>query len=238
MKTLNFLAASLFIVFAGMMACPVLSQEAQADTVQADKARADTVWVEKVTVDTVWVEKVKVDTVWVEKEAAEPQQNQRKVAEKPLQESKGRNPKVYYGGYANFSVGTYTRIGFEPLIAYKLFPKFSIGTKLSYEYVKDKRYETMHETSNFGISVFARRRFFRRLYAHIEYSEMNYKLYDSLGSSDRYWVSFLYLGGGISLPISKTTSVNAEVLWDLIQDPHSPYKTVQPFFNVGIGIGF
>ena len=32
--------------------------------------------------------------------------------------------------------------------------------------------------------------------------------------------------------------VNAEVLWDIIQDKHSPYKTVQPFFNVGIGIGF
>ena len=237
-KTSIFFTASVFIVFAGILTCPVLCQENQADTMQTEKAGADTVWVEKVTVDTVWVEKVKVDTVWVEKEAAEPQQNQRKVAEKPPQESKGRNPKVYYGGYANFSVGTYTRIGFEPLIAYKLFPKFSIGTKLSYEYVKDKRYETMHETSNFGISVFARRRFFRRLYAHIEYSEMNYKLYDSLGSSDRYWVSFLYLGGGISLPISKTTSVNAEVLWDLIQDPHSPYKTVQPFFNVGIGIGF
>ena len=227
MKTFNFLVASSFFVFAGMLNQPVLCQENPRDTMQ----------VENVRVDTVYVEKVRVDTVYVEK-ANEPQQPQSKEDEKQPQEPKGRNPKVYYGGYANFSVGTYTRIGFEPLIAYKLFPKFSVGTKLSYEYVKDKRYETDYESSNFGIGVFARRRFFKKLYAHIEYSEMNYKIYDSLGSSDRYWVSFLYLGGGISLPVSKNASLNAEVLWDLIQDQHSPYKTVQPFFNVGIGIGF
>lgn len=227
MKSLKFLVAAIFFVYAGLMNQPVLCQENQRDTTQ----------VENVRVDTVYVEKVRVDTVYVEK-ANEPQQPQNTEDEKKPQESKGRNEKVYYGGYANFSVGTYTRIGFEPLIAYKLFPKFSVGTKLSYEYVKDKRYETNHESSNFGIGIFARRRFFKRLYAHIEYSEMNYKIYDSLGSSDRYWVSFLYLGGGISLPVSKAASLNAEVLWDLIQDQHSPYKTVQPFFNVGIGIGF
>ena len=155
MKTFQILVSAIFFVFAGRMNQPILCQENQRDTMQ----------VENVSVDTVWVEKVRVDTVWVEK-ANEPQQIQRKADETKPQESKGRNPKVYYGGYANISVGTYTRIGFEPLIAYKLFPKFSVGTKLSYEYVKDKRYETDHESSNFGFSVFARRRFLKRLYAH------------------------------------------------------------------------
>lgn len=227
MKILRFLSAFFILVMSGMLIHPLLGQDPQTDTLQA----------EKVKVDTVYVEKVIVDTVYVEKANAEQQQNQMQEENKP-QESKGRNEKVYFGGYANFSFGKYTRIGFEPLIAYKIFPKFSVGAKLSYEYVKDKRYETTQEASNFGVGLFARRRFFKRLYAHIEYSEMNYKIYDSLGSDDRYWVSFLYLGGGISLPISKAASVNAEVLWDLIQDKHSPYKTVQPFFNVGIGIGF
>ena len=48
--------------------------------------------------------------------------------------------KLYYGGYANFSIGNYTVIGFEPMVGYKLTPKFSVGSKLTYEYVKDKRY--------------------------------------------------------------------------------------------------
>jgi len=68
---------------------------------------------------------------------------------------------------------------------------------------------------------------------------MNYKLYNDTGDSKkRQWISFLYVGGGYSLPISKTTSLNAEVLWDILQDDDSPYKTVEPFFNVGIAVGF
>jgi len=104
--------------------------------------------------------------------------------------------------------------------------------------VKDKRCETVYEAPNYGFGLFARRRFFKKIYAHIEYSKMNYKLYDPLGASEHNWVSFFFLGGGISQPISKRTSVNAQVLWDLNQDEDSPYKTVQPFFSVGIGVGF
>lgn len=223
MKTLNVLAA---IVLMSMMTHPVLCQENPVDTVHVER------------IDTVWIEKTRVDTVYVEKANPELTQNQNTQVVKEPQKSKGRNEKVYYGGYANVSIGQYSRIGFEPLIAYKLFPKFSVGAKLRYEYVRDKRYDITHQSSNYGVSVFARRRFLKRLYAHIEYAEMNYKLYDAIGASDRYWVSFLFLGGGVSLPISKNASLNAEALWDLIQDQHSPYKTVQPFFNVGIGIGF
>lgn len=223
MKTVYLFVSFVFFAVSGLVQDEVLGQEIPPDTIQVDQVR----------VDTVYIEKVRVDTVMIEPAQAQVQE----PTEKPQQSSK-KNEKVYYGGYANFSFGEYTLIGIEPLIAFKLFPKFSVGGKLSYEYVKDKRYETNHESSNYGISVFARRRFFKRLYAHIEFSEMNYKLYDSQGNSNREWIPFLYLGGGVSLPISKRTSVNAEVLWDLIQNEDSPYKTVQPFFNVGIGVGF
>lgn len=228
MKTLYFLIATMFFAFAGFVQDTVHGQENPVDTIMDEPVRADTVWVEK----------VRVDTVWVEKEKVEPQQQPVQEPVSEDQKPSKKNEKVYFGGYANFSFGTYTLIGAEPLIAYKIFPKFSVGAKLSYEYVKDKRYETVQEASNYGFSLFARRRFFKRLYAHIEYSEMNYKLYDSLGDSSRNWISFLYLGGGISLPISKSTSLNAEVLWDLINEDDSPYKTMQPFFSVGIGVGF
>jgi hypothetical protein len=228
MKPFYYLAATIFFTFMVFFQDTVLGQENPVDTVQNIPVK----------VDTVWVEKVRVDTVWVETPVADPKPEQiQEPAGKPEKSNK-KSDKVYYGGYANLSFGQYTLIGFEPFIAYKLFPKFSVGGKLSYEYVKDKRYETDYESSNFGISFFARRRFFRKLYAHIEYAEMSYKLYDSMGESQRNWIPFLYLGGGISLPITKRASVNAEVLWDLIQDKDSPYKAVQPFFNVGIGVGF
>jgi len=216
MKTIYVLFAFSFFAFAGFA----------QDTIQGQVIR----------VDTVKVEKVKVDTVYVEAQE-QPQDKVQETGESP-QNSKNKNDKVYYGGYANFSFGKYTVIGIEPLIAYKLLPKLSVGAKVSYEYVKDKRYSTTQETSNYGASIFSRLRVGRKLYGHVEYSGMNYKLYDSEGDSKRRWIPFLYVGGGFSQPITKNTSINAEILWDVLQDDNSPYKTVEPIISVGIGVGF
>lgn len=195
----------------------------------------DTIPNQEVRVDTVIVEKHRVDTVYLPlKEEAQPQALE---AEAPQQDTEKPN-KVYKGGYVNLSFGKYTVIGIEPLIAFKLLPKLSVGAKISYEYYKNKNQSPTREGSNYGIGAFSRLRIAKRFYAHIEYSEMNYKLYDSDGDSNRRWISFLYLGGGISLPLSKKVSLNAEVLWDLLQEDNSPYSTVEPFINVGIVAGF
>ena len=196
----------------------------------------DTIPGQVIRVDTVKVENVRVDTVFVQEKPAEQAQPQESQA--PPQQTNNKNEKVYYGGYANFAFGKYTIIGFEPLIGYKLFPKFSVGAKISYEYFKNKNYSPTKEGSNYGIGAFSRLRIARRFYAHVEFSEMNYKLYNDAGDKDRQWISFLYVGGGFSQPITKNTSINAEVLWDVLQNDSSPYKTVEPIFSVGIGVGF
>lgn len=228
MKTILFLLVLIPLAYNGFGQDPLQGEVSPVDKIESTPTR----------VDTVWVEKVKVDTVWVEKAEVESKPEQAQAPQPTTQKSDKKSNKVYYGGYANFSFGKYTVIGIEPLIAYKLLPKLSIGGKITYEYVRDNRYDIVNEVSNYGVGVFSRLRIGRRLYAHIEYAEMNYKLYDNLGISERTWIPFLFLGGGITLPISKRTSVNAEVLWDLIQDEDSPYKTVEPFISVGIGVGF
>ncbi len=146
--------------------------------------------------------------------------------------------KLYYGGYVNLSFGKYTVIGAEPLVAYKLTPKLSLGGKLSYEYVKDKRYDEDYSTSNYGYSLFSRFRITPQFYAHAEFSHRNYELFYLNGESERKWVPFLYLGGGISQPISKNTWFNAQVLFDVLQNENSPYKDWEPYFSVGFGVGF
>ncbi|HYQ58716.1 MAG TPA: hypothetical protein VEP89_15355 [Draconibacterium sp.] len=146
--------------------------------------------------------------------------------------------KLYYGGYMNVSLGNYTVIGAAPLVGYKVTSKFSVGGQLSYEYVKDKRYATDYETSNYGLSIFSRYRLVPQLYLHAELSEMNYKLYDNIGRSKREWVPFLLLGGGYSQPITRNTWLTAQVLFDVINDEDSPYKDWEPYFSVGIGVGF
>ena len=196
----------------------------------------DTIPGQVLRVDTIKIETVRVDTVYVQEKPAD--QTQPQVSNASPQKTDNKNNKVYYGGYANFSFGKYNYIGIEPLIAYKLLPKLSIGAKISYEYFKNKNYTPIKEGSNYGIGVFSRLRIARRFYAHVEFSEMNYKLYDDTGDKKRQWISFLYVGGGFSQPITKNISINAEVLWDVLQNDDSPYKTVEPFFSVGVVAGF
>lgn len=146
--------------------------------------------------------------------------------------------KLYVGGYMNLSFGTYTVIGLTPLVGYKISRQFSVGTQISYEYVKDKSYNVVYETSNYGLSVFSRYRILPQLYAHAEFSEMNYKFFYNDGGSTREWVPFLWLGGGYSQPISQNTWFNAQVLIDVINNEDSPYYGYEPYFSVGFGVGF
>jgi len=208
------------------------------DTIQTRKKSADTAVIEQIRVDTVVVEKLRVDTVYLQAKEQTPVQKNKQDPEETPQETKNKNDKVYYGAYASFSFGKYTIYGVEPMIAYKIFPRFSIGAKISYEYFKNKNYSPTREGSNYGVSVFSRFKILRKLYAHVEFAEMNYKLYNSSGETNREWIPYLYVGGGFSQPITKSISLNAEVLWDVLQNSNSPYKTVEPFFNVGLVAGF
>jgi hypothetical protein len=159
----------------------------------------------------------------------------------PVQKSQNQKPvesKIYYGGYVNLTFGSYTVIGVEPMIAYKFTPRLSVGTKLTYEYIHEKQGSYIYEESDYGFSLFTRLRLTQRLYTHVEYSSMNYNFYDDLGGSERKWVPFLFVGGGLSQPISKNTWLNAEVLFDVLQNENSPYNDWEPFYSVGFGVGF
>ncbi|HPE75047.1 MAG TPA: hypothetical protein PLC80_03110 [Draconibacterium sp.] len=200
----------------------------------------DTVRIETTRIDTVKIETVRIDTVLVVpvNAATAPQTPAVQNSSQPLQKPLLNARKIYFGGYVNLSVGRYTVIGIEPLVGYKLTPKFSIGGKLSYEYISDKRYKEDYTTSNYGFSIFSRLRVTPKLYTHVEYSAMNYDLYYGTGDNDRKWVPFLFVGGGYSQPISKNTWFTAEVLFDVLQNKNSPYKSWEPFFSVGFGVGF
>jgi len=142
--------------------------------------------------------------------------------------------KLYYGGYMSLSFGSGTMIGVAPLIGYKFTPKLSVGGQLSYEFYS---YDEM-SASNYGSSVFSRYRIIPKIYLHSEFSVMNYDpIYIPL-ENDRKWVPFLFLGGGYSHPISKNTWLTAQVLFDVINHKYSPYSDWEPFFSVGIGVGF
>ncbi len=146
--------------------------------------------------------------------------------------------KIYVGGNMVLTVGNYTRIGAYPLIGYKFTPKLSGGIKIGYEYIRDNRWTETYESSNYGGSLFARYRIFLPLYAHVEFAGINYDIYDALGNSQREWVPFLYVGGGYSQRMGRNVWLNAQVMFDVLQDPDSPYRRWDPVFTVGVAAGF
>lgn len=196
--------------------CPILSFA--QDTIRKEAAPIDALYFEDLPGDTVIV-----------------------TSGKSAKKSQDQNPaisKIYYGGYLNLSLGTYTSIGVEPMFAYKITQKLSIGTKLSYEYLHYKDGPYVNEESNYGFSLFNRLRLTPQFYAHAEFASQNYKFYNDTGASERKWVPFLFLGGGYSVPISNNTWFTTEILFDVLQNENSPYRDWEPFFSVGFGIGF
>ena len=153
-------------------------------------------------------------------------------------QSKPFKEKIYYGGNIGLSFGSYTMIGIYPLIGYKLTPKLSAGVKLAYEYIQDKRYSTDYTTSNYGGSLFARYRVIQALYLHAEYAALNYELYNALGESNREWVPFLFVGAGYSQRVGGNAWLNVQILFDVLQSDKSPYNSWEPFYSVGVGVGF
>jgi hypothetical protein len=145
---------------------------------------------------------------------------------------------LYYGGYINLSFGSYTVIGVEPLVGYRLTRELSVGAKVRYNYIKDDRYSTSQTTSTYGGSVFGRYLITPNIYAQAEAASYNYERFFIGGGSERDWVPFLLLGGGYIQPLGDRTWLTVEILFDVLQDDKSPYDDWEPFFSIGVGVGF
>jgi hypothetical protein len=140
----------------------------------------------------------------------------------------------YFGGSVGLGFyGDVTSVSVAPMFGYKLSPKASLGGRIGYEYYKDRGYDPDLTSDNFGGGVFTRYRLIPQAYLHAEFEYWSYDF-----GPGRYWVPYLLLGGGYSQPLSKNSQLMVEVLFDVLQDPQSPYDAWEPQVNVGIGVGF
>lgn len=166
------------------------------------------------------------------------------IQQPPVEKEKPQKPKpplkdrIYFGGTVGLTLGNYTRISVHPLVGYKFTPKLSGGLKVIYEYISDNRYSSKYTASNYGGSLFARYRIIPPLYAHVEYAQISYELYNPLGESSRLWVPFLYVGAGYSQRMGGGAWLNFQILFDVLQDSNSPYEQWAPFYSIGVGVGF
>ena len=164
----------------------------------------------------------------------------------PPQEVQQQQPsKWYYGGTIGFNFwGDYFYLSVNPLVGYQISPKFSVGGKLQYAYINDQRYEGLELTShNYGAGLFARYRPIYQIYLHAEFDYASYENYTIYANpyraeSERNWVPFLLLGGGLVQRVGPNAAVYVEVLFDVIQDENSPYEDWDPIISIGGGVGF
>ena len=150
----------------------------------------------------------------------------------------------YYGGNVGFSFWSdYTYLGIYPLAGYKITPQFSVGGKIGYSYINYKDANPSYDTHNYGGSIFTRYRIIPQIYLHGEFVYFSFErrtidIVNQQFGTERVWVPFLLLGGGFSQNVGPNVWVFAEVLFDVINDENSPYKSGEPFISVGAGVGF
>lgn len=153
-----------------------------------------------------------------------------------------KESKVYYGGNVYFSFwNDYFYIGLFPMVGYKLTPQLSAGLRVGYSYISDSKYSPTLTSHNYGGGVFTRYSIIPQLYAKAEFLYFSYEHPINITLSgyetERVWVPFLLLGAGFSQRISNNASAFVEVLFDVIQDPNSPYEAGDPWISVGVGVG-
>jgi hypothetical protein len=109
---------------------------------------------------------------------------------------------------------------------------------VGYEYVRQEANSITTTWNNYGASLFGRFRFIPRAYLHAEFAYVSYGAKIGEYTFDRYWVPFLFLGGGYIQPISRSASLFVEVLFDVLQDADSPYEQWTPWVSIGVSVGF
>jgi hypothetical protein len=162
---------------------------------------------------------------------------QEKIKKQKDEPSFKRN-RLFFGGSLGFNFGNVTSIRVNPLIGYSLTPKLSLGLTGLYEYNSYETYYGKQNYSNYGGSVFSRFHIIPQLYAHAEFSYINYEFSSLNNATYRQGVPFVFLGGGYAQRIGGNSFVYAQILFDVLQDSNSPYVEWTPFYSVGVSIGF
>lgn len=148
-----------------------------------------------------------------------------------------REYHYYYGG--SFALSFWdgdTRVAIQPNFAVGLGPRVAVGVGASYEFVSYS--SGAGAAHNYGGSVFGRYSFTPAIYGRGEFEMRSLDSISTPAGTGRETVEFMWLGGGLATPLGKNSSAYAEVLFDLIQDPLSPYEDGRPLTRVGVTFAY
>lgn len=150
--------------------------------------------------------------------------------------------KLSLGGNLQLSFSSYsTVIGGSPIISYNFTDRLIGGVGITYTYYQWKEPNGFtYKDQMWGGHVFGQFMLTESLFLASEFHSLNMKVpdYDPISEQvqeKRSFVHLFYVGGGYRSRIGGNSFVFASVLYDLIQDPYSPYSN--PYVRVGFMIG-
>lgn len=153
---------------------------------------------------------------------------------------KGFDPdRLFFGGDITLNISSgITAIGASPLVGYRITDRWSAGVGVTYLYYSvDFGLAGKYSTSIYGGNVFTRVFVIDNIFAQTEFHIVNTDAaeYDPVAdevSIVRRNVPLWYVGGGVRIPMGGNAFGAITGMWDLIDDPYSPYA------NPNIRIGF
>jgi hypothetical protein len=182
---------------------------------------------------------------------------------------KGFDPqRLIFGGGLGLSFGEVTAVALTPTIGYRITDHFAAGVGLGFQYYNAKDFFQVYSYSvqdyvSFPLkstfvypSVWARYVVFRNIFvqAEAEYDIQHFKVYtqdsdpnsptlgEPISSTLNYKSPALLLGAGLRQPISDRSSFVIMAMYDVIQDPYSPYLNHDNIphidFRFGFNVGF
>jgi hypothetical protein len=153
--------------------------------------------------------------------------------------------KLFLGGSFGLSFGSYTLINFSPQLGYHFTNYFAAGAGINLLYSSvhyTYPYEYKDEYGASGLNIFGRFYPIQNIMLQIQ-PELNYVwgnevYYDGTPSLQlaSTIVPSLLMGGGVAIPAGRG-SLLATLLYDVLQNPESPYYG-RAVFNLGFNIGF
>lgn len=143
--------------------------------------------------------------------------------------------RLVFGGNIGLSFGDVTYIAAEPVVGYRLLPNLITGIGLRYIYYRNNYYN--YSSSIYGGSLFGRYYVVKGIFGEVSLEGNSLQAYDPVEQElTRIWVPSLLVGAGYSTSFGGGAGFYFSILYDLLQDPNSPYYR-QPVIRLGIGLG-
>jgi hypothetical protein len=139
--------------------------------------------------------------------------------------------RLVYGGNLGGYFGTVSFVQINPMVGYKTTDWWVNGIGLNYIYSAGGGVRQ----SVFGASVWSRAYIYQSFLLHTEFEQLRRTATDQFGGSYAANVPVWLVGAGYQ-ERAGGLGLSFMVLYDLIQDPDSPYSS--PIFRIGGIIGF